>query len=88
MKDLMKYLHPIAPKWKMLGVNLEMDMGTIRAVENDRDSAEDCLLELLGRWEDAVNSELHNWETIYKAVREPSLRASNVADVIKAKFLS
>ena len=88
MKDLMTYLHPIAPKWKMLGVNLEIDMGTIRAVENDRDSAEDCLLELLGRWEDAVNPELHNWETIYKAVREPSLRASNVADVIKAKFLS
>ena len=87
MKDLMKYLHPIAPKWKMLGVNLELEMGTIRTIGKDHDSAEDCLLEMLSRWEDAVNPELHNWETIFKAVTEPSLGATNVAGVIKTKFL-
>ena len=37
-------------KWKMIGIELHIDMGTLETIEKDNRKCEDCLIELIKVW--------------------------------------
>ena len=69
LKDLIDALyHKVADKWKVIGVLLEIQIGTLSGIaENCRDEPRNCLVEMLGMWLEQVHPP-PTWNAIIEAV--------------------
>ena len=84
MKDVMQCLSPIAERWKILAINLELEKGVINAIEVDHKLAEDRLIGVINKWDEIVGLENTTWETLRLAVTNIS---EHVAEKIRIKYL-
>ena len=50
MREVIEFFWEIRSEWKLIGIQLEMDMGTLRSVDRNNRTCEDCLIELADRW--------------------------------------
>ncbi len=55
LKNILHYLCPIREKWMKIGVNLEVETGTLKAIKADYDNVEDRLREMIIVWLDQVS---------------------------------
>ena len=55
LPNLMERLHPVRAKWYNLGLQLEISVGDLEAIQQEHRRAEDCLREMLVKWLKRVN---------------------------------
>ena len=50
MREVLEFYWDFRAKWKMIGILLGIDMGTLDSIEKDNKKGEDCLVELISTW--------------------------------------
>ena len=86
-RDVVEALKPVASKYKSLGVQLELKMNDLRAIE--RNYPRDCygaLEEVLDLWYRSGGD--ISWQTILDALRSGSMNENSLAAGIQKKYLA
>ena len=60
-------LYPLRAHWKTLGTLLNIEYGTLEAIETNERTTENCLSALVAQWLDC-NTPLATWQELYEAV--------------------
>ena len=60
-------LRPVAKKWKMIGVALQLSEDFLDEVFTNMDNVEDCLVEAMDNW---MRYHEPSWEKLASALRE------------------
>ena len=55
LENILRCLRPMRANWMNIGVYLEVDMGTLKAIEANYDKVEDRLREMISVWLDRVS---------------------------------
>ena len=85
LKILQNELHGVCAKWRTLGVQLDIDSGTLKRIEQDgRGDVAYCLLELLIEW----LKDNPSWKDIVNALRSDAMGEHSRADGIDRKYCS
>jgi hypothetical protein len=50
IREVLDLTFPHRAKWKLIGVQLGIDVGTLDAIEADRRKVESCLTDLISQW--------------------------------------
>ena len=50
MREILDLTWPHRASWKLIGIKLGIDIGTLDAIEKDRRIVQDCLSELISTW--------------------------------------
>ena len=50
MREIIDMTWPHRASWKLIGIDLGIDIGTLDAIEKDRRVVQDCLSELISTW--------------------------------------
>ena len=50
MREVLDLTWNYRAKWKFLGIELGIDIGTLDAIEKNNREVEDCLVQLLSKW--------------------------------------
>ena len=82
LKTLQNELHGVRAKWLTLGVQLDIDSGTLKRIEQDGHDVGHCLLELLIEWRKGDPS----WKNIVNALRSNAMGEQSLADDIEGKY--
>ncbi len=67
LKNILHCLYPLRAKWMTIGVFLEVDDGTLKAIEVDYDFVDDRLREMITAWLDQVSTP-PTWNALADAV--------------------
>ena len=81
LKNIKECAYPARSKWYNIGINLDIDVGTLEAIEKDNMGKSDaCFRELLTKWlrrDDPVPS----WKTLTDALQSQTV-GINVLEVL------
>ncbi len=69
LNNILRCLRPLRAKWMTIGVYLEIDTGTLKAIKADNDNVEDRLTEMITIWLDQV-SPPPTWSALSAAIEE------------------
>ena len=69
LKNILHCLRPLRANWMNIGVYLEVDTGTLKAIKADNDNVEDRLREMITVWLDRV-SPPPTWSALADALEE------------------
>ncbi len=69
LKNILHCIRPMRANWMTIGVYLEVDMGTLKAIKADNDNVEDRLTEMITVWLDRV-SPPPTWSALSAAIEE------------------
>ena len=50
IREILDLTWPHRASWKLIGIELGIDIGTLDAIEKDRRIVQDCLTELISTW--------------------------------------
>ena len=50
MREVLDFFWKFRSKWKLIGIELKIDMGTLDSIDKDNRKSEDCLVELASKW--------------------------------------
>ena len=50
IREIIDLTWPHRARWKLIGIELGIDIGTLDAIEKDRRIVQDCLSELISTW--------------------------------------
>ena len=81
--DLIRLLTPIAYKWQELGEALKLEYGALMSLQQNFNSDEKRLSEVLQLWIDQQPTNV-NWSTIIMAVQAPPVGNLSVAESIRS----
>ena len=84
LKDLMRELKVKAADWEDIGVELEVDDGTLKQIKTDNPGdSKSCLRELLRKWLSCVDPQ-PSWASIVEAIE--GIGDEGLATEIKEKY--
>ena len=69
LKNILRCIRPMRANWMTIGVYLEVDTGTLKAIKADNDHVEDRLTEMITVWLDRV-SPPPTWSALADALEE------------------
>ena len=79
-------LFPARAKWKNIGIELEVDMGTLNTIEEHcRSDPDKCLPEMLDHWLKQVNPS-PSWEALAEALGSAPIGEGHLAEQIRQKY--
>ena len=79
MKDLHNKVAARAlPKWKRLGIQLNIDFSKLKSIEKEHIDSFDCYAEVFQLWKSKGDPPF-TWETIIDALKAPSVRETELA---------
>ena len=50
MREVLDWTWEYRASWKLIGIELEVNIGTLKAIDKDHKSVEDCLIDLIDKW--------------------------------------
>ena len=75
-------LYPARAKWKSIGIELDIDIGTLKVIEKRCNSDPDeCLPEMLDHWLKQVDPP-PSWEALAKALGSAPIGEGHLASVV------
>ena len=80
-------LHDARTKWYDIGVELKVDISTLKTIESMYSNSQDCLREVVTEWLKAVHPK-PTWRSLVDALRRPVVDESKLAAVIEGKYCS
>ena len=84
LKDLMRELKMKAADWEDIGVELEVDDGTLKQIKTDNPGdSKSCLRELLRKWLSRVDPQ-PSWASIVEAIE--GIGDEELASKLKSKY--
>ena len=79
-------IYDVRAKWKNIGIQLEMDLGTLNAIEKrHRSDPDDCLPEMLDYWLKQV-SPRPSWNSLAEALESKPIGEGHLAEQIREKY--
>ena len=79
-------IYPVRANWKNIGIELDIDMGTLNAIDTRQNSDPDkCLPEMLDVWLKQVDP-LPSWESLAEALESPPIGEGQLAQQIREKY--
>jgi len=87
LKHLCNYVvRKVAVKWKVLGIQLDVDKDTLDIIKRDNShSCEDCCREMFEKWLETKAEP--TWNKLIKALMTPACELESVANMIKQSVL-
>ena len=86
LKNLLDELADILDKWHVLGLQLELKEGTLKAIESDYPkNSRDCLREMLSTW--LKIEPRATWHTLCAALRSRTVGEEKLANDLEAKYM-
>ena len=77
MCEILKHVWDFRAKWKYIGYELSIDLGTLEAIERDNNSkCEDCLREVVIQWLRSTKT-LPTWITLNKIMQSKMIRGNS-----------
>ena len=80
-------LHDARTKWYDIGIELKVDVSTLKTIESMYSNSKDCLREVITEWLKAVHPK-PTWRSLVDALRKPVVDESKLAAVIEGKYCS
>ena len=85
VKNTRSMLYTVRANWKNIGIELEVDMGTLNAIEERcRSDPDKCLPEMLDHWLKQVNPP-PSWEALAEALESAPVGGGHLAEQIRWK---
>ena len=86
VKNARSVLYPARANWKNIGIELEVDMGTLNAIEEHcRNNPDKCLPKMLDHWLKQVDPP-PSWEALAKALESAPIGEGHLAEQIRQKY--
>ena len=86
LSDLLEDLVNISHKWYDLGLRLELEEGTLKAIKSDHpENSQHCLSEMLSTWLKVEPRE--TWHTLCAALRSKTVGEEKLASKLVAKYV-
>ena len=80
-------IHAARAKWYDIGIELKVDVSTLKSIESMYSNSKDCLREVIAEWLKAVHPK-PTWRSLLDALRRPAVDESKLAAVIEGKYCS
>ena len=80
-------IHDARTKWYDIGIELKLDVSTLKATESKYSDSKDCLREVITEWLKAVRPK-PTWRSLVDALQRPVVDESKLAAVIEGKYCS
>ena len=80
-------IHDAQTKWYDIGIELKVDVSTLKTIESMYSNSKDCLREVITEWLKAVHPK-PTWRSLVDALRRPVVDESKLAAVIEGKYCS
>ena len=87
MGTVLNEIHDARTKWYYIGIELKLDVSTLKAIESKYSDCKDCLREVITKWLKAVQPK-PTWRSLVDALRRPVVDESKLAAVIEGKYCS
>ena len=87
LSTLVEKLHEARAKWYNIGLQLHLEPGTLKAIEEQfRNDPQNCLREVLNYWLN-MNADC-TWNALAKVLRKPTVGEIQIAEGLEAKYCS
>ena len=80
-------IHDARTKWYDIGIELKVDVTTLKTIESMYSNSKDSLREVITEWLKAVHPK-PTWRSLVDALRRPVVDESKLAAVIEGKYCS
>ena len=80
-------IHDARTKWYDIGIELKVDVTTLKTIESMYSNSQDCLCEVITEWLKTVHPK-PTWRSLVDALRRPVVDESKLAAVIEGKYCS
>ena len=78
-------LHLVSDKWFSLGVQLQVSIETLKSIQSNNCTAEECLLEMLTVWLKQINPPC-TWDVLIEALDSPPVGERLLAQQLRDKY--
>ena len=86
MRDLANRVAAVIPhKWKMVAIQLDVDMGAINRIERDKCNSFDRFMEVFDSWKQS-SCEPYTWKTLVTALKSRSVDEVRLAEELQRDF--
>ena len=86
MKDLANRVAAVIPhKWKMVAIQLDVDMGAIDRIESDKCNSFDRIMAVFDCWKRS-SCEPYTWKTLVTALKSRSVDEVKLAEELQHDF--
>ena len=85
MGTVLNEIHDARTKWYYIGIELKLDVSTLKAIESKYSDCKDCLREVITKWLKAVQPK-PTWRSLVDALRRPVVDESKLAAVLESKY--
>jgi len=80
-------IHDARIKWYDIGIELKVDVPTLKTIQSMYSNSQDCLREVITEWLKAVDPK-PTWRSLVDALRKPVVEESKLAQAIEGKYCS
>ena len=80
-------IHAAQAKWYDIGIELKVDISTLKTIESMYSNSKDRLREVITEWLKAVHPK-PTWRSLVDALRRPAVDEAKLAAVLEAKYCS
>ena len=84
LKNVYEDLINISHQWYDLGLQLELEEGTLKTIKSDNPESQHCLRETLSTW--LKTDPRPSWQTLCAALRSRTVGAEKLAGDLEAKY--
>ena len=86
LKEVLGELIGITNEWRYLGLALGLKKPTLDAIKVDNADVKDRMLEMVTSWLQKKDESLPSWQALVKALRDPLVNRTDIANTINDKF--
>ena len=79
LREVRALLYSVRSKWYDIGIELEIEIGTLESIKHQFKRPEDCLREVLIVWLKTVDP-LPAWQTLADALRADAIGEADLAE--------
>ena len=88
MGTVLNEIHDARTKWYYIGIEIKLDVSTLKSIESKYSDCKDCLREVITVWLKAVQPK-PTWRSLVDdALRRPVVDESKLAAMIEGKYCS
>ena len=86
LRTVRNELHDVREKWYDIGIELRMDVPSLKTIDNKYNDSKDCLRELITEWLKTVHPK-PSWISLIDALRRKAVNEPKLAAVLEAKCI-
>ena len=86
MRDLANHVAAVIPhKWKMVAIQLDVDMGAINRIESNKCDCLDRFMAVFDHWKQS-SSEPYTWKSLVTALKSRGVNEVRLAEELQRDF--